>query len=55
MNNPAIEYEIMHMERIVAQIATNCRAAVLDQQFMPYDLYLENDCGDIDMNIFKSV
>ena len=55
MKNPAIEYEIMHMDCIVAQVATNGRAAVLDERFMPYDLYLENDCGDIDMNIFKSV
>lgn len=48
MKSPAIEYEIMHMERIVACVATNGRAAVLDELFMPYDLYLEDDCGDID-------
>lgn len=48
VKNPAIEYEIMHMERIVARVSTNGRASVLDEQFMPYDLYLEDDCGDID-------
>lgn len=48
MKNPATEYEIMHMERIVARVATNGRAAIFDEQFMPYDLYLEDDCRDLD-------
>lgn len=43
-----IVYEIMHMEKVVAWIATNGRAEVLNEQFMPYDLYLDSEDDDID-------
>ena len=33
----------MHGERKVAEINTRGEAAVLDEQFIPYDLYLENE------------
>jgi hypothetical protein len=45
-------YEIMHMERAVARISLNGKAEILDEQFMPYDLYFdENDENDIDILI----
>ena len=45
-----IVYEIMHMERCVANIAANGKAAILDEIFMPYDLYFEED-DDFDVRI----
>lgn len=40
----------MHMERIVAKISINGKAQILDEAFMPYDLYLyEEDDDDIDI------
>ena len=36
-------YDIMHGERKVAEINTRGEAAVFDEQFLPYDLYLEED------------
>ena len=50
-NKPEI-YEIMHMEKIVAKISANGKAEILKEQFMPYDLYFdENDENDIDVLI----
>ena len=34
----------MHGERKVAEINTRGEAVVLDERFIPYDLYLENEC-----------
>lgn len=43
-------YEIMHVEKCVAQISTSGRVEIYDKKFLPYDLYLdENDEGDIDV------
>lgn len=43
-------YEIMHMEKCVASISLNGKAQILDEEFMPYDLYLdEDDDNDIDI------
>ena len=36
-----IVYEIMHMEKNVAWVSSKGMAEVLDEVFMPYDLYLE--------------
>ena len=42
--NPDITcYDIMHGERKVAEINMRGEAAILDEKFIPYDLYLEND------------
>ena len=38
-----ITYQIMHMDRITAQIDTLGKARILDEQFLPYDLYLEEE------------
>lgn len=50
-------YELMHNEKIVARISANGKAEVLEEQFMPYDLYLDSeDENDIDIlinNIFN--
>ena len=37
------EYEIMHSEKVVATVSLNGRAHILNEQFMPYDLYLEEE------------
>lgn len=43
-------YELMHMERVVALIQMNGKIKIHDEQFMPYDLYLEeDDANDIDV------
>ncbi len=39
-------YEIMHMERIVARISLRGNVEILDADFMPYDLYLEQAARD---------
>lgn len=45
-------YEIMHMENIVVRFTTNGKATILQEKFMPYDLYLdEDDQNDIDILI----
>lgn len=50
--NKSEVYEIMHMEKIVAKISANGKAEILAEQFMPYDLYFdENDENDIDVLI----
>ena len=41
-DNMQIEtYEIMHMEKTVASISTSGNASIFQEQFMPYDLFLE--------------
>ncbi|MBQ9135587.1 MAG: hypothetical protein IJX66_05780 [Lachnospiraceae bacterium] len=45
-------FEIMHMDRCVAKILSNGKTRILEQNFMPYDLYLdEQDEDDIDILI----
>lgn len=42
-------YEIMHMEKVVATVSTVGNVTIIDETFMPYDLYLEKeDENDID-------
>lgn len=41
-------YEIMHGEKAVAQIDTQGHCRILDDSFMPYNLYLEENDEDID-------
>ena len=38
-----ITYQIMHMDQITAQIDTLGKARILKEQFLPYDLYLEEE------------
>ena len=46
------QYEIMHMEKIIAKISTNGDASIYQEQFMPYDLYLEEiETPDIDVQV----
>ena len=40
-------YEIMHKDKIVADISTTGRAMIYEEKFLPYDLYMETD-DDID-------
>lgn len=55
LNTPkkSITYEIMHMDKVVATVSTLGQAKVLNEQFMPYDLYLEesNDFDDLVNNL----
>ena len=46
-----IIYEIMHMEKVVAKVTSNGKAKILEEDFMPYDLYLDEDDDDIDVRI----
>lgn len=47
-----ILYEIMHMEKIVATISTIGKVEIMNEKFMPYDLYLEKEEeNDIDTMI----
>ena len=47
-----IIYEIMHMEKVVAKVTSTGKAEILEEDFMPYDLYLdEEDDDDIDVRI----
>ena len=42
-------YEIMHMEKKVAEVSTSGKVQIFQEQFMPYDLFLEeNEETDID-------
>ena len=43
LNTDAVCYDIMHGERKVAEISMAGEAAVLEEAFLPYDLYLEED------------
>lgn len=50
--NRTILYEIMHEEKVVARFSTNGKSEILDERFMPYDLYLDaEDQDDIDVRI----
>lgn len=42
--NDRICYDIMHGEKKVAEIDTRGKATVLNERFIPYDLYLEEEC-----------
>lgn len=48
--NKEQEYEIMHMDRLVAKISGTGLAQIFSEVFMPYDLYLE-EADDIDTRI----
>jgi hypothetical protein len=41
--NDAVVYEIMHMDKVVASISTYGDAEILNAQFMPYDLFFEEE------------
>ena len=50
--NKTHAYEIMHMEKTVARFSTNGKCEIYAPQYMPYDLYLEQeDENDIDVLI----
>lgn len=43
-------YEIMHMEKVVAAISSTGQAQIYDPVFMPYDLYLERESAENDID-----
>ena len=44
-------YQIMHMEKPVATVSLAGEAEIINEKFMPYDLYLEEDDSDNDIDI----
>lgn len=47
-----IIFEIMHMEKVVASITSSGKAVIYAYEFMPYDLYFDDeDIDDIDARI----
>lgn len=42
-----ITYEIMHLDKVVAKVSTLGQAKILDERFMPYDIYLA-ESDDLD-------
>lgn len=50
-NNSGIVYQIMHMEKTVAEISDKGAARIFHEQFMPYDLYFDEDEADINIDI----
>ena len=52
--NTGTVYQIMHMEKTVAEISDTGKARIISEQFMPYDLYLdeeEAESYDIDLRL----
>lgn len=47
----SVIYEVMHMEKAVARISSTGEAEVLNRKFMPYDLYLEEEDLEYDIEI----
>ena len=43
-------YEVMHMEKVVAMISSIGKAEIINEKFMPYDLYLEKEENDMDID-----
>lgn len=39
----------MHMEKVVAMISSIGKAEIINEKFMPYDLYLEKEENDMDI------
>ena len=46
-----IVYQIMHKDRLTAEVSSLGEAVIHDEQFMPYDLYLSDENNDFDMRI----
>lgn len=44
-------YELMHGEKIVADIGTNGVCTVLDRAFLPFSIYLEDTAENDDLDI----
>ena len=50
MHSTEMVYQIMHMEKPVAEISDTGKAQIIEEQFMPYDLYLEGKEADADID-----
>lgn len=48
-----ITYELMHMDKVVAAVSTLGQVQIFNEQFLPYDIYLEesNDFDDLVNNL----
>ncbi len=46
-----IVYQIMHKDRLTAEVSSTGEAVIHDEQFMPYDLYLSDENDDFDVRI----
>lgn len=45
-----IVYQIMHMEKTVAEISATGAAKIMNEQFMPYDLYFDGEEAEFDID-----
>lgn len=46
----SVVYEVMHMEKLVSTVSSSGRSEILNEQFMPFDLYLEqDDANDVEV------
>ena len=43
-------YEVMHMDRLVASVSSSGAAKIFNRKFMPYDLYLEEEGSEVDID-----
>lgn len=43
-------YEVMHMDRLVASVSSSGAAKIFNRKFMPYDLYLEEEGAEVDID-----
>lgn len=48
--NSKILYEVMHGEKLVAEVSTQGQCTIYDKQFMPYSLYLEETSKETDID-----
>jgi len=46
-----IIYQIMHKDRLTAEVTSLGEATIHDEQFMPYDLYLSDENDDFDVRV----
>ena len=48
-----ITYELMHMDNVVATVSTLGQTKIFNEQFLPYDIYLEesNDFDELLNNL----
>ena len=46
---PKIVYQIMHKDRLTAEVSSLGEAVIHEEQFMPYDLFLSDENDDFDV------
>jgi len=49
--NQTVVYQIMHKDRLTAEVSSLGEAHIYDEQFMPFDLYLSDENDDFDVRV----